>query len=950
VINAIYRCIDLPLTPLNRSFIMQLTALVVDDMHTNVTLVSLLLKKMGVIPQGFGDPLAALSWCETNTPDLVLVDYMMPEINGIEFIERFRALPHKKQIPIIMLTAMIDREVKLKAYESSVNDFLLKPFDGIEFSIRVQNMLALRKIQLDLIRANDDKLSAKARRHQAVIEASADGYLVVDMQGRLVEANAAYTQLSGYGNEELLAMNICDLEAKMDRADVAEQLKLIAQQKHVRFETVHRARSGNCWPVEVSVSYIEDEDGGRCYSFLHDISRKKENEELLLKLSLAVEQSPNGILISDTQGKIEYVNAAFSEISGYSAQEAIGRITGFLKSNHTPASTYEDLWSTLRQGNQWQGEFINQRKNGEFYNDFAIISPLRQADGRITHYVSIQKDITEKKLMEQEVELYRLDLENLVLTRTQEYLDAKKQAEEANRAKSDFLANMSHEIRTPMNAIIGFNELCLRTNLNDQQRDYLTKSGSASHTLLKLINEILDISKIEAGQMEIESIPIDIEQLFKNVSNVLTPQLAKKSLKLRINLEPDIQLTPLKGDPLRLQQILLNLCGNAIKFSDSGILRLSCQQMSRAEYDVTLRFAVQDSGIGMSFEQISSLFQPFKQADSSMTRRFGGTGLGLSICKGLIEKMGGQIWVESELGKGSTFFFTVNFAIGDGSDQISKERNNSRATLEQEMSRLRGINVLLVEDNDFNQQVASELLSQLGLNVAVANNGSEAIKQVENKNYDVVLMDLQMPVMDGYEATEQIRKNSRFKDLPIIALTANVLSCEKERCLKAGMNDLLAKPIVPEHLFEALLNWVEIGPIAPVPASTPSSSTSADSDEASASSTILASLDYPGINAAAPLKRMRGDVAAFERMIAIFCEKFQGIEKSMQAALDEKDYETLGLHAHTVKGAAATIGADDLSRISAQIEELCKKPNPACGELLNEFKSALDIVMSGQTK
>jgi two-component system sensor histidine kinase/response regulator len=928
---------------------MKLTAIVVDDMEIDVTLVSHLLKKMGVVALGFVEPLAALSWCESNTPDLVLVDYMMPQLNGIEFIKRFRALPHKKQIPIIMLTAKIDREVKLKAYESSVNDFLLKPVDGIEFSIRVQNILELRKIQLDLIKANDDKLSIKARRHQAVIEASTDGYLVVDMQGGLLEANEAYSHLSGYSNDDLLAMNICDLEAKMDRADVAEQLKLIAQKKHVRFETVHRARSGNCWPVEVSVSYIQDEDGGRCYSFLHDISRRKENEELLLKLSLAVEQSPNAILISNTQGRIEYVNAAFSEISGYSAEEAIGQITGFLKSKHTPASTYEDLWSTLRQGNQWQGEFINQRKNGEFYNDFAIVSPMRQADGKITHYVSIQKDITEKKMIEQEVELYRLDLENLVITRTQEYLDAKKQAEEANRAKSDFLANMSHEIRTPINAIIGFNELCLRTNLNDQQRDYLTKSGSASNTLLKLINEILDISKIEAGQMEIETIPIDIEQLFKNVCHVLTPQLAKKSLKLRINLEPDIQLTHLKGDPLRLQQILLNLCGNAIKFSDTGILRLSCQQVSRAEDNLTLRFSVQDSGIGMSSEQISSLFQPFKQADSSMTRRFGGTGLGLSICKGLIEKMGGEIWVESELGQGSTFSFTVNFAIGDGSEQISKDHDYSRATLEQEMSRLRGINLLLVEDNDFNQQVASDLLSQFGLNVDVANNGSEAIKRVESKNYAVVLMDLQMPVMDGYEATTKIRSNSRFKDLPIIALTANVLSFEKERSLKAGMNDLLAKPIVPEHLFEALLNWVATTTVSPS-----ESSMSVQLDKVASQPLSIPdcadSVEYPGINSSAPLKRMRGDVAAFERMVAIFCEKFHGIAESMQAALDKKDYETLELHAHTVKGAAATIGADELSRISAQIEALCKTQSPACAELLNELKSALDIVMSGQSK
>jgi two-component system sensor histidine kinase/response regulator len=909
---------------------MQFTALVVDDNKTNVILISQLLRKNpDITPVTFTDSIAALQWSESNHSDLLLVDYMMPGLNGLEFIERFRALPGKRFVPIVMISAALEREVKIRALELTANDFLNKPLDTVEFAARINNMLALRKGQLQLDASRNEQIRQHEQQYHAVIEASKDGFLVVDMQGHILEANNAYSCLSGYSIEELLGKNICDLEAQMVPDEVSAVLQGIAVQGHARFETLHKTWSGLIWPTEVSVSFIAGPDGGRCYSFLQDITRRKQDEAQLRKLSLAVEQSPNSNIICDTNGVIEYVNAAFSAITGYSAKESLGHKAGFIKSGETPPETYQDLWQTLKNGQVWQGEFINRRKNGELYDDFSIISPLRQPDGQITHYISIQKDITQKKLIEKELDLHRRNLEALVLTRTRELIVAKMQAEAANQAKSDFLANISHEIRTPMNAIIGFNALCIRSGVNEKQKDYLTKIGSAALSLLQLLNDVLDHSKIEAGQMTLESIPVNIEQLVATTTTLLETQAAEKGLKIDVDIAPNINRMSLLGDELRLRQVLLNLCSNAVKFTAHGEIHIRCQVELCSSTSVSLLFSVQDSGIGISPEQIDMLFQPFTQADTSTTRRFGGTGLGLSICRGLVENMGGRIWVESKINSGSTFFFTAQLGVGDGNEAAPVPL----ASLEQEMLRLRGVRILLVEDNAFNQQVISEMLAESGVLVETANNGLEALRQLEMQRYDAVLMDIQMPVMDGYTACQLIRQNPAFKVLPIIALTANASQSEKLRCEQVGMNDHLAKPIDPELLFASLLRWIkQVEPVA--------------TTEVVAASALP---DLPGINAAPVINRMRGNVLAYRRLHGLFCQQFQDSASSLQQALAAGDFEAARRLAHTAKGAAGTVGADELSAVSAKLEELFKLVNPDFNQLVAEFETALKLVLSGRT-
>lgn len=550
---------------------------------------------------------------------------------------------------------------------------------------------------------------------------------------------------------------------------------------------------------------------------LQDVTAWVETQERVHTLSQALEQSPQPMMITDPQANIEYVNQAFVDHMGYTREEIRGANARILETPQSTQPTRAALWTRLSDGLPWRGKLTNRHRNGEARSVFVTIGPIRNTEGRVTHLVSTEEDITDRERMGVELDRYRDQLEGLVAQRTAELDEATKRAERANLAKSEFLANISHEIRTPMNAIVGLTHLLLSDQPTPSQAERLKSMDVAAEQLVAMLSDVLDLSKIEAGRFELDHLPFQVRDIVLSLFNLLWSQAEEKGVSASARIDADVPQAAV-GDGLRLGQVLLNLLSNAVKFTEEGTVRLHVAVKRQTATHTTLRFEVQDTGIGIEPAQQDKLFRPFEQGDSSTTRRFGGTGLGLAISSRIVEMMGGSIGMESLPGVGSTFWFEVPLQAAAG--PAARPRGDGAAlrieppaagTDVDAPHALDGstLRVLLVDDNRLNRRVAAEILTRHGCKVTEATDGESGVALARNHDFSLILMDLQMPGLDGISATRQIRQMPRQAGTPIVAMSGNVLAEDRQKCMDAGMDDFIAKPVRPQALFAKVDRWLK---------------------------------------------------------------------------------------------------------------------------------------------
>ena len=809
---------------------------------------------------------------------------------------------------------------------------------------------ALLKVKRQLNELNDTN-----SRKSALMEASLDALIVIDSKNLIIEYNQAAERTFGWPREAVIGQSMANLiiptryregHAKgMAHLSATGEGPILRQ----RIEISALRQGGEEFPVELTVVPFSVGGISHFLGSLRDISERVRLDAEQLRIKNLLQESLNDriarqfaidqhaiVSITDEQGSIIYANEKFIQVSGYSSDELIGKSHTIVQSERHDSDFFERMWNAITSAEVWNGEVCHRAKDGHHYWVAATIVPMLTTEGIPKRYTFICTDITSQKQLETSL------------------LQAKSAAEAANEAKSQFLANMSHEIRTPLNGVLGMLQLLQTTDLSDKQRGFTSKSQSAAQFLLHLLNDILDFSKIEANMLVFDPQPFRIEKLTQDVADLLQANADDKNITLLVSC--DHFEHAVLGDEQRLRQVLLNLGSNAIKFTSKGQVSIRIRIGNRRDASVDFAFSVEDSGIGISSESQSKIFKGFTQAEASTTRRFGGSGLGLSISQGLIGLMGSHIEVHSELGRGSTFGFTIALPLAKDASELSPlqvdhlpepllahqsvhiatgtatasmanaallaAQNAAPAGKQTERQpALMGLHVLVVEDSPMNQEVAQGLLEDQGAVVTVADNGQLGLEAVLSASppFDVVLMDIQMPVMDGFVCTMAIRKSPQFKDLPIIAMTANAMASDRDKCFSVGMNGYIGKPYNISDVVATLLRATG-SRMLPQAYAGASSKVSGKHLASGLSEQTFALAAHEGIDLPAALERMGGKAAVYQRMLQTFAKELLQVCDKLRSWKDESQKDDALRLLHTFKGSAGMLGLPALSGHFAQAE------------------------------
>ena len=779
----------------------------------------------------------------------------------------------------------------------------------------------------------DRRLAELALRHSSqrlasVFNAVTNGLVVLDSAGHVLESNAAAARLLGRGAGRGLAQweGMHEDGTPFAPAEHPVQLALSSGEsvRDVVMGVPHP--DGRTSWLSVNAEPMRDEQGASLMvvASLTDISYRKRIEDALrrneLRLQEIITMLPIGLFIKDPDSRMILMNPASEQLFGYRFDELNAGDYSALHAPEDVAAFRAKDQEAFAGGVQidyeetvWNAVLGEQRHMRTFKR------PVYDERGQAAYLICICLDISDSKHAEHKLRELNEHLEERVAQRTAQLDEARKMAEEASQAKGQFLANMSHEIRTPMNGVIGMAYLALKTELDARQRDYLEKIRFAGEHLLRIIDDILDFSKIEAGKLEIEQADFAIEHVVQTLNTVVAPKAHSRGLTLQFDIDPALPRV-LRGDPLRLGQVLINYTNNAIKFSENGAIEIRIRKVVGDSEHCVLRFEVRDHGIGLSEEEQGKLFQSFQQADTSTTREYGGTGLGLAICKQLAQLMGGDVGVESAPGQGSTFWFTARLGVSQREvpEIISQVRDAAAELLASTrsatvMSALKDARILLVEDNTFNQQIALEMLEEAGSSVCLANNGAEALDLLHQASFDCVLMDVQMPLMDGLEATRRIRADPELSETRVLAMTATATNEDRARCLEAGMDDFITKPIQPALMYQTIASWLpERGAEAPAPLP--------PRRQRGFRPTLAGDPDVIDLSILAQLLGYHPD--KIRKFAFKFLQATEAGFNEMQAALEAGEVHKMRELGHRIKSSARTVGAIGMADLCQAMENL----------------------------